>query len=150
MKKTLSIMLALSMICFCSTLAFAATTPSPGGSITLDASNANCDGPDLDVDISAGCCAAYSAAAGAGGYNGSDGQIMCVITGSSKADPDLALYFGVRSSQDADDDDDNQVYQTTAGNVSGGADDPAPITPALCDGETDTDINADWHVRGGS
>jgi len=146
MKKTLFVIMALSMLCFCSTQVFAGND-SGTGEITLTNAGA---GPNLNVVISAGTCVAYTSDAAAGGYDGTsdDGQVMAVITGSGKADPDLALYFAVRSSQDPNNPDDNQVYQTSA--------DGTVITPDETDGceskVTGTDYPNDdaWSVRGGS
>jgi hypothetical protein len=137
MKKSLAVFLALSMICFCSTLAFAADT-STGGTVTL--TDPTGDGPSLSVDIAAGTYMSYTAATTAGGYSGATGQIMSVVTGSSKADKDNALYFGVRSSQDPVDTDDNQVYQISAGGTA--------VNVAQCTTYGSGNFTA-WHIRGG-
>lgn len=145
MKKILNILLALCLICFCSGLAYAADNESDrAGNINL--SDATGLGPGVSgIAVSANGFVAYSAAAGAGGFLGSGGQIMAVISASGKADKREALYFAARASSDPLDNDDNSVYQMTTG------DDVAP-TLALVQGELAVNFSTDttWFVRGGS
>ncbi|MCD4676219.1 MAG: hypothetical protein K8S18_09540, partial [Desulfobacula sp.] len=67
----------------------------------------------LNIKIANGSTAAYSGADGAGGLASTlgTGQVMCAVAASLRADPDIALYFGVRGSQDPAVSDDNNIYQ---------------------------------------
>lgn len=125
--------MALCTICLCSSLAFG-----------LDLDDTNGGGPGATgIATSVNSFVAYSGAAGAGGYaNGGDGEVMSCVAASSKAAPDDALYFGVRSSMDPLDVDDNGVYQLAA-------DGTAPDQTSV-DGHVTTNFNTAWHLRGGS
>ncbi len=142
MKKTLCVLLALGMIFLCSGFAVAGNNQSDQeGMITLTDSGA---GPGIqEVPVSRRSVVAYTGAGNAAAYGGTAGQVMCCIAGHPDANPDDALYFGVRGSQESDQatyPDDNRVYQISAGGTA--------CTVAQCVTYSTTDITG-WHERGG-
>ena len=111
MKRTLSIMLALGLILFCSGLASAADVSGVGVIALTDATGG---GPGIDnISISLNAYASYSGAATAGAFAGAPtaGEVMCVTSGSTRPRQTDAIVFAVRGSNDPDCADDNRVYQ---------------------------------------
>ena len=142
MKTILRILLALSLVFFCSSLALAGDNQSnQEGSITL--TDPTGGGPGVkSIPVANGSFVAYSADWNAGGFAGNAGQIMACVAAHSKANPDDVLYFAVRGSEDPVDLDDNRVYQLPFfGTVP---------TMALVAAEVTTDFSGFWHIRGGS
>ena len=148
MKK---IIFAICIIALIASPAFAAdssndtatdsTSPTEGAhSITLVDTNGG-GGGVLSVKISNNSTAAYSAATTAGGLAGIAGQVMCVVTASLKADPEIGLYFGLRGSNDPSVPEDNNLYQNPAGGTT--------VANSVCVTAVDADISG-WSVRGGS
>jgi hypothetical protein len=131
------------MIFLCSTLAFAGDNESnEEGSITLvDSSGV---GPGVrNIQVARRSVVAYDGTGNAAGYGGTSGQVMCVVAGSGAANPDDAIYVGVRGSQMRDQifyPDDNMTYQdATMGQQ---------CTVDECVVRVTTDITT-WHIRGG-
>lgn len=73
-------------------------------------------GPGVSgIAVSAAAYVVYSAASGSGGYTASTtGQTMACVAYNTKADAEVQLMFGVRSSMVPGDNDDNRVYQLGA------------------------------------
>ena len=141
MKRTLSMLLALSLILFCSGFAFAGDDVSDAaGSITLlDTSG---PGPGvLAIPVSNLSFVSYSGASAAGGYGGIAGQVMACTSVSSKPRQQEGIYFAVRGAQDPAMTDDNNLYQRTASDVG--------IALSQCTTYVDTDFSS-WQVRGGT
>ena len=116
MKKLSCIVLALGMLCLISSLALGADNQSDQeGSITLTDSG---PGPGVsNIQVARGSVVAYTGAANAASYGGTAGQVMCCIAAHPDANPDDAIYFGVRGSQMTDQalyPDDSYAYQVSA------------------------------------
>lgn len=112
MKKIISTISFMGMLVMAST-AFAVVSKGVDGN--LDISDAGA-GPGIDgIAISGKSFVTYSGLDTAGGYTGCGaGDVMAVVSASSAADPEIALYFAVRDSNTPDCDPDNKVYQKSA------------------------------------
>ncbi len=141
MRKLLCMLLAFKITCLCPGLALAGENQSnQEGQLTLTDSG---DRPGVpSIQVAWKTVVAYTGKGTAAGYGGTDGQVMCCVSGHPDAHPFDALYFAVRASHMVDQiafPDDNMLYQISAGGTY--------CNVEQCVSYLTVDIANTWHPR---